>query len=338
MKSAYLLLATFLALIFAPLTKAETGFFWSASTGAIDILGPIENTASFARAINDSGQVTGEAPFKNADGTMSYHPFIWTLDEGMVDLGLPTGTVRAEAHAINAVGDVAGRAFTADNNVRPFVWSPGKGFRFLVSSKHADPYLSCSAINNFDEVVGYDYDPTSVATHVLYWSPALSEMRFLGGFPANYQSFSYNGINNLHHIAGTMGPILGSDWHAFIWTKLTGAVDINFGGRQTEGWAINDNDEVVGVGDFGTPDIRGFYWSRAAGMVPVQTLYGRESYCTSINLNSTFVGYEYDADTHSHAVIWYSTDLPMDLAVAPDSHSFALGINNQTHVVGYYLK
>jgi probable HAF family extracellular repeat protein len=76
-------------------------------------------TVSRATAINDLGQVTGDAD--TSAGLQ--HAFRWTAFGGMRDLGTLGGTF-SSASGINDLGQVAGGAQTADDSVHAFRWMP----------------------------------------------------------------------------------------------------------------------------------------------------------------------------------------------------------------------
>src|SRR2546421_6089887 len=96
---------------------------------AITDLGTLGGTFSRADAINNSGQVVGEA---NTTVTGVWHAFLWTPggtngvagNPQMQDLGTLSGFANSEALAVNVAGQVAGYAQDAsDSNIRDaFYW------------------------------------------------------------------------------------------------------------------------------------------------------------------------------------------------------------------------
>jgi probable HAF family extracellular repeat protein len=96
-------------------------FFWSATTGIIDLGGLPGGTVSHATAINDEGQVVGWA--ETASG--SQRAFSWTRRGGMVDLGT-LGGVASSASAINDEGQVVGWADTTSGQ-DAFSWTLSGG-------------------------------------------------------------------------------------------------------------------------------------------------------------------------------------------------------------------
>src|SRR5215813_10448353 len=67
-------------------------------------LGTFGGSTSFARGINDAGQVVG---FSEKTGNTPTHAFLWTASAGMVDLGTLGGS-DSQAQAINNAGQVVG--------------------------------------------------------------------------------------------------------------------------------------------------------------------------------------------------------------------------------------
>lgn len=78
------------------------GFFWSASTGTIDI-GGIGGTFTDPMALNDDDEIGGTA--YNTD--FINHAFRWSQAEGMTDLN-PPGSQSSDGLGIDAKGDVVG--------------------------------------------------------------------------------------------------------------------------------------------------------------------------------------------------------------------------------------
>ena len=69
-----------------PAKALNHAFIWNSSTGMVDLGTLPDGQDSFARAINDNGQVAGYAYL--SDGVTT-HGFIWTEATGMVDIGTP---------------------------------------------------------------------------------------------------------------------------------------------------------------------------------------------------------------------------------------------------------
>jgi probable HAF family extracellular repeat protein len=109
------------------------------------------------------------------------------------------------------------------------------------------------------------------------------------------------------------------------------------GGAYTAGEAVNDNDEVAGIGFDSGNRIMGFYWSGPTGMHLLQTLGGIESAGFGINRSGVIAGYSATTSGSIHAALWPNyTGSPQDLGTLPGGvNSYARGINNLGQVVGY---
>ena len=117
-------------------------------------LGTLGGSASWARAINDAGEIVGNAT--TANGKM--RAFRWTALTGMVELPLPAGS--SDAYGINNKGVVTGVLYAeAQTGVivrHAFRWSAALGYEDLgalggtASSGHS--------INDAGQVTGNYYN------------------------------------------------------------------------------------------------------------------------------------------------------------------------------------
>jgi probable HAF family extracellular repeat protein len=127
--------------------------FWSSVDAAPQALGTFGGPYSYARDINDLGQVVGTAalpgPIQRA--------FIWSPGHEKEELGT-LGLESSEAYAINNAGEVIGEAFTIGKEGRFFYWTRETGMqdlRKMVVNFPADDYLyRVRDINNQGEIVG----------------------------------------------------------------------------------------------------------------------------------------------------------------------------------------
>lgn len=92
------------------------------------IIEGLGGATTFARAINDSGQVTGDGA--DADGVT--HAFIWSEAEGIRAIhSPPEGVSRVLGRAIGPDGTVVGTHPTADGPYLAWRWSPETGSAML---------------------------------------------------------------------------------------------------------------------------------------------------------------------------------------------------------------
>ena len=76
------------------------------------------------------------------------------------------------------------------------------------------------------------------------------------------------------------------------------------GGGFSEGWAMNNRQEVVGWSEDANGRTRAFFWRPGHGMQSLGTLGGTESSAFGINDARQVVGSSLTADGNSHAFLW----------------------------------
>jgi len=147
-------------------TPKSRAFFWSKSTGMID-LGTLGGAYAQAFAINDSGFITGNSQLRATD-SQAIHAFLSPSPLGagaigMRDLGTLGGPF-SYGMAINAKNHVVGYSAInkVDSRVHAF-WFDGTGMKDLGSlapnsSKLEDQSVALG-VNSADRVVGYAYLP-----------------------------------------------------------------------------------------------------------------------------------------------------------------------------------
>ncbi len=326
-----LLIITCATLILAPLANAQNyhAFIWNSATGLTDI-GTLGGHTSYAFGINDSGQVVG---FSYLADNVSRHAFTWTASGGMVDLGTLPGGAWTEGHQINASGQISGEALDSNGKQVPVFWSASTGFVSLGESI-GDSRNYGLAINDSGAITGQVY--TGEVVHAIFWQPGNPRVRFLPTLPNGLHMVGYD-INNLNHITGN-GTVPSGRYEAFVWSRQQGSTGIGFvpGASSTLGHAINDNDEVTGIGYVGS-GTSGFYWRRGTGMVILQTLGGSIGAGLDINLAGKIAGWSSVASGATHAAIWDDyTSTPQDLGTLPGgTSSYGSAINNTGQVAGY---
>jgi probable HAF family extracellular repeat protein len=216
--------------------------------------------ASFARDLNDAGQVVGNSEWGSVGIGRAVR---WT--EGMPeDLGT-LGGLWSSAAGINGAGQVTGDAEVAPSQLHAFLWTDGtmRDLGTLGGSRS-----SGAAINDAVQVVGSSLLPGDRVMHAFRWSKGV--MQDLGTFGGT-QSAAF-AINARGQVVGwaTLPARAGEGLeraHAFRWTKGQmqdlGTMD----GLFSRASAINNVGDVVGYtwkGGFGA---RPFFYSEATGMV-----------------------------------------------------------------------
>jgi probable HAF family extracellular repeat protein len=207
-------------------TPRSRAFFWSKSTGMID-LGTLGGAYAQAFAINDSGFITGNSQLRATD-TQAIHAFLSPSPLGagaigMRDLGTLGGPF-SYGMAINAKNHVVGYSATnkVDSRVHAF-WFDGTGMKDLGSlapnsSKLEDQSVALG-VNSADRVVGYAFLPginpntdpavqpgtTSVRQVAFVWSEGtMTDLNKLIGTAAEtYHLNSATAINDNGQIVAT---------------------------------------------------------------------------------------------------------------------------------------
>ncbi|MDB5931917.1 MAG: hypothetical protein JWR60_3624 [Polaromonas sp.] len=195
-------------------SEAVHAYLWT-PPGSIRDLGTLGGGNSFARALNDEGQVAGIAEIEFARLFARNHAFLWTAAGGMRDLGTLGGR-NSDAFALNASGQVAG----------------------VSDTKLIDPFTFANPL-----------------AHAFFWSPSgpsAGRMLDLGTF-GGLTSFAF-AINDARQVVGKAAtdPASPNLSHAFIWTAAQGLVDLNTripkapaGLTLTEAIAVSQNGSVL---------------------------------------------------------------------------------------------
>lgn len=227
----------------APLQPLQA-FVWSESAGMLD-LGRLATGSAVAQAINDSGTAAGYSDA--ADGNA--HGFVWSAAAGMLDLGT-LGSIDSYATLINNAGQVAGYSAIDDANgvnYHGFVWDPASGMVDIGTLSGLGS--AALAMNAAGQVAGVS-DKDAMFQHAVWWSgkDGLVDLGTLGGTVSRALGINRDGV-----VVGFSSTPAGQDaYHAFVWNKAQGMVDLNTLLRNapaglvvTEGLAISDSGAIV---------------------------------------------------------------------------------------------
>lgn len=173
------------------------GFFWSASSGIVDLIppgNPGTRPTGSAAGVNDFGQVVGHI---SPDYNAIPQAFLWSASTGLRQLGT-LGGLDSRGRAINNVGQVAGESGVPGGALHAFIWSPSTGMQDIAP---AGGQSSAAAINDQGQITGY----TLVAgqSRAFRWSEPTGMMSLgtLGGVLS--QGFA---INNSGEVSGYRLP------------------------------------------------------------------------------------------------------------------------------------
>lgn len=136
-------------------------FTWTKQSGIVE-LGTLGGATSVASAINDDGEVIGNAD--TVDGNS--HAFAWTKHAGMLDLGT-LGGVSSNANAFNDAAQVVGTAYVPGGASHAFIWSHRSGMRDLGTL--GGDSSSASVVSPSGRVVG-SATTAMGARHAFLWT------------------------------------------------------------------------------------------------------------------------------------------------------------------------
>ena len=120
-------------------------FLWDLGQ-LIDLKGLYGGRHQYAAAINDAGQIVGNA---ETDAGVR-HAVLWQNGE-TVDLGTPPGTRESYASSLNALGHVVGHGSHTGADARPFLWRDGDWIDLGTLGGDGGNAI---ALNGADQVVG----------------------------------------------------------------------------------------------------------------------------------------------------------------------------------------
>ena len=221
-------------------SSKRQAFFYS--SGKILVL-PGEQAKAWA--INDAGQVSGEAVLP---GQQVSAPVLWK-GQSVTALGGCCGGI---ASSLNNRGEAAGQVYDEHGNYSAFHWDQTHGMSPIGS---AGPYSSAVTINDQGHIVVQ----WEAGHHVfLYRDGKLVPVTSSPKFPSQPRA-----MNNCDAIVGSYGPFADAE-RAFVWDSVRGFRDLNDLLPPGSGWkleaatGINNRGEIVGWGDFKHEEDRGF--------------------------------------------------------------------------------
>lgn len=263
--------------------------------------GPYDRT--FARSVNDLGQVAGYSDLSTGAQTLGWR---YTPGAGLQPLGLPPGATSgySNPYGVNNAGQVVGDVSTG-GPLLGFRWTEGAGMATLPTlpggtSSHA------YAVNAPGQVAGASDAAGASAQRVARWSAAGAVEDL--GLPAGRVSGFGQAINGAGQVAVTAQDALGQS-RGYLYTDGAGYRDLGtLGGDRVEAWGVNDAGQVVGSSALlgGPPNVtHAFVWSAAGGMRDLGALSG-DSYAQAYAVNAlgVIVGESLGASGQFHAFVY----------------------------------
>lgn len=313
----------------------------------LEDMGSLGGNASYAVAINSSGQAAG---YSNTSAGFP-HGMVWGFAGPLMeDLGT-LGGLWSTAYGINDVGQVVGYAYLANSTTkRATLWNKINGIWTPIDLGTYSGYNSSTAygINNFGQIVGDSViNLVNSGTFAMIWNPGMP-IQNLGGLGGSY-STAY-GINDAGQVVGYAN--LSGDYYANAlvwefdgnsWSKtdlgtLSGSYNTN-----SVAYGINSAGQIVGISylsSIANAPYHATLWSKSAGIWAITdlgTLGGTNSWAHGINSYGQIVGYSNTANGEQHAALWDNGTI-MDLNDLVEFNDatylkVASSINNSAQIV-----
>jgi probable HAF family extracellular repeat protein len=131
-------------------------FLWT-KPGPMQDLGTLGGDCGNATAINDAGDVVGEADLPGAACGQLFHAFLWKKGK-MMDLGTVDGDACSEVGGINSRGQIAGASHACDFSTQHAVlWEQDQivDLNTLIPTNSALYLTNAIAINDRGEIAGF---------------------------------------------------------------------------------------------------------------------------------------------------------------------------------------
>jgi probable HAF family extracellular repeat protein len=161
--------------------------------------------------------------------------------------------------------------------------------------------------------------------------------------PASADEYTIRGLGNSVNQAGGLnaqGVVTGAvdntngDFHAFLWQEGVIRDLGTLGGILSQGYAINDNGDVVGVSETTTRgDYHAYIAPKGGALRDIDGRAGRYSEAWGINSRGDAVGLAETVPFTFHAFFWNGSAM-QDLGTLGGEYSIAYGINARRDVVG----
>ena len=236
--------------------------------------------------------------------------------------------------AINESGQVAGIGDAPNGNgVHSFIWNGNQLVHIVPLTYPNGGYVWAFGMNDYADVVGYSSAPNG-QFHAFHWDG--EQMNDLGA--PEWAAVNYSqakDINNNGWIVGLAGGVpfdlRGFIKHDEVWDEIP-----TFGGDESQAFAINELNDVVGMARTPEGKIRAFGIpaGNIAHMTDLGDLGGGAAQAHAINNNRIVAGFSKVDDTYWHAFSYTLESGMIDLGTFGGDESRAYAINDLGHVVG----
>jgi probable HAF family extracellular repeat protein len=288
-------------------------------------LGTLGGSGSYPIAINDRGQIIGEAATNKKDPEMKlpiWHPFLWENGK-LHDLTIK-GSESTTVTGINNRGQIIGSWHSAKTGTHGFLLQDRK----LTDLQELLPM----AINDRGEIAGVVGKHLQSSSRTFLWrhgTVTYLDRPLAGGtyFPDDEPLM----LNARSEVAGSYRYANSQTRAAFIVRngRLT-----RIGGARSQAFGLNDLGRVVGVRELDTAR-RAFLW-KPGRMEDLGTLGGDASYAYALNNKDQVAGKATLSGTRQwHAALWAGGEVSDLGTLSHWRFSVATAINDRGTVVGY---
>lgn len=285
-------------------------------------------------AINVHGQVAYTVAAPNPEPGPGAGPISSWFYDGARSINIGReGRGIGMTRGVNDAGQVIGIAGVGQGQGRARIWSRRQGYTEL-GLLPATTSILAAYINNQGVVAGNAADPANNVDRAFRWSRS-SGMEDLGALGQGQYSIAYvSAINDAGAITGTSWA-LESDYHAFLWTRATGMVDIHTNDSDDSTPAgISARGDVAGNYHYDGPDWRGYVWTPRGGMRDLNP-GGVGTSVSAMSASGQVTGLIGSIPSGFHAMTWTRAGGLVDLGTLGGNTSNAFGANNRGQVIGY---
>ena len=301
---------------------ARHGFFWSESTGMVDI-GSLGGEFSLGSYINDNDQVAGRATLPGDNVEVSW---FWSASTGLVQI--PTlGGDESNPNAINDNGVVVGYVYTATDDERATCGTLSTGRSSSIARGGDD-------INNSGQIIATRERVEGGTVAVLFREPqpdpdpVYEEVVIVGPDPVASSRGEF--IND----AGRATVYAGGGSGLWSWTEAGGLEPVpRSRSLSMTARAMNASGQIAGTANSNTSaPSYAFRWTPGGTTEQLATLSTFGSAAADINDAGIVVGTGLVAQNFGHATMWLADGSIVDIG-RPGHQSSAQRVSNAGHVL-----
>ena len=302
-------------------------FRWSKTTKFQD-LGTLGGSTSFNSAINDAGQIAGQA---DLSGDTATDAILWSPATGMQDLG-NLGGYLAGAVALNNSGQVVGYSYTPGNHTtHAFFWAPSGGMQDIGAGDGS----GANAINASGQVLGSQQDNQG-HSYPFLWSQT-SGLQYLT--PPGSTGSTLTGINDSGLVIGNANrsDCAIDSGCGFTWTQAGGFQTLAMNGASVSALYVNASGAVVGFAGSNYSNQHAFLWTQSGGIQDLGVLPGKtSSFPYALNNKGEVLGVSCISDgTHCKSFVWRPGQ-GMKAILHSNSYKIFTQLNDAGQILGLF--